>query len=70
LRGAPGCCAAIRRLADHDAVYASLLPMAATYEQAANDVDDLPGGFWSRTSVGPRPTPSARSVMTVRTVTA
>ena len=44
--------AGIHRLAGHDPVYASLLPMAATYEQAAKDVDDLPDGFWSRISDG------------------
>jgi Phosphotransferase enzyme family len=51
--------AGIRRLAGNDPVYASLLPMAAAYEQAATDVDELPHRFWSPTSDDPQGTRAA-----------
>lgn len=43
--------AGIRALAGNEPTYASLLSMAATYERAADDVDQLPRLFWSSTSV-------------------
>lgn len=53
----------IRRLAANDAVYASLLSMAATYERAADDVDTLPRRFWSPIADDPQQAPDTPPVI-------
>jgi len=52
----------IRRLAGDDPVYAALAPMAAAYERAADDVDELPHRFWSPISDDPQGSRDTTSV--------
>jgi hypothetical protein len=54
--------AGIPRLAGDDPVYAALAPMAAAYERAADDVDELPDRFWSPISDDPQGSRDTTSV--------